>query len=62
MHDLVRQIAVKEFEEELRITCELGDKIIEGTKFIEIEKLIDFIEIPKSKNVRPENQISEERA
>lgn len=41
MHDLVGKIAAKEFEQALKNTCELGEKIIEGKKFKEMEDLID---------------------
>ncbi len=44
LHDLVRQISGSEFERELEVACELGDKIIDDQKFKDIEKIIDDAE------------------
>lgn len=59
MHDLVTQMATNEFTKELKITCELGDKIIEDVKFKEIEKILDDVDIMMGESVSRNNSPTE---
>ncbi len=48
-HDLLTQIGMDEFEEELRKVCEDGNKIIESKKFKQMGALIDLAEEHREK-------------
>lgn len=43
-HDLLTQIGMEKFEEELKKVCEDGNKIIDSKKFKRIGRLVDFME------------------
>lgn len=44
LHDLIKEISKETFERELKETCEIGNKIIDGEEFKKIHSLINFIE------------------
>ncbi len=57
LHDLLMEIIKKEnFENELKNTCELGEKIINSQKFIIMSKAADRLESLMSKKINTEAQ------
>lgn len=51
LHDLVLQISNMEFDNDLKITCELGNKIIADEKFKKIETVLDELEDRQKKEI-----------